>query len=248
VQLLLPLDSQIFAGWDKQTVASVGVILSLLIAFRNKATYDRWWEGRNLWGKLVNDSRNLMLKAKESVPLNEGEASELGDIITGFAHALRLHLRGSGRLQDIPRYQAELEQPSHLPMWFAARVFSLIDSWRMQNRIDGFTMLKLDPHAAALMDVCGACERIRTTPLPPTLTGLLRLGIILYLAFSPLVAMRRFAWFGIPVALLGAYVPLVFEMASEVMENPFGTEPDDLDLERYVNVISESMTQIRKSV
>ena len=71
VQLLVPLTSLPFDNWDKEAVGSVGVILSLLFAFRNKVTFDRWWEGRILWGKLVNDSRNLVLKAKAAVPLNK---------------------------------------------------------------------------------------------------------------------------------------------------------------------------------
>lgn len=247
VQLLVPLTALSFDIWDREALGSVGLILSLLIAFRNKVTFDRWWEGRIIWGKLVNDSRNLVLKAKAAVPLNEVEASELADLVGGFAHALLRHLRGSGRLQDNPRYQAEVEQPAHVPMWFAARVFSLIDGWRRQNRIDGFTLLYLEPHATALMDASGACERIRNTPLPPTLTGVLRLGIVLYLAYSPLVATKTMGWSALPAVLLAGYILLVFEMASEIMENPFGTEADDLDLERYVEVIKDSVTEIAQS-
>jgi ion channel-forming bestrophin family protein len=247
VEVLEPLTALPFDNWDKEAVGIVGVILSLLIAFRNKVTFDRWWEGRILWGKLINDSRNLVLKAKAAVPLNEVEASELADLVGGFAHALLRHLRGSGRLQDNPKYQAEVEQPAHVPMWFAARVFSLIDGWRRQNRIDGFTLLYLEPHASALMDVSGACERIRNTPLPPTLRGILRLGIALYLAYSPLVAVKTMGGFAIPAVLLAGYILLVFEMASEIMENPFGTEADDLDLERYVKVINDSVMEIAQS-
>ena len=40
------------------------VLLGVLLAFRNKEGYDRWWEARKLWGQLINDSRNLALKAK----------------------------------------------------------------------------------------------------------------------------------------------------------------------------------------
>src|SRR3954466_5692414 len=87
VQLLVPLTSLTFdRWWNKEAVASVGVILSLLIAFRNKVTFDRWWEGRILWGNLVNNSRNLVLKAKVVVPLSDAEASELADLVGGFAH------------------------------------------------------------------------------------------------------------------------------------------------------------------
>lgn len=40
----------------------LGFVLSLLLAYRTNTVYDRWWEGRKLWGGLVNTSRNLALK------------------------------------------------------------------------------------------------------------------------------------------------------------------------------------------
>src|SRR5262249_52366001 len=44
------------------------VILSLLMGFRNRVAYDRWWEARGLWGQLTNDSRNLAGKLAAFLP------------------------------------------------------------------------------------------------------------------------------------------------------------------------------------
>ena len=33
----------------------LGFVLSLLVVFRTNTAYDRWWEGRKLWGALVNN-------------------------------------------------------------------------------------------------------------------------------------------------------------------------------------------------
>src|SRR6185436_16504053 len=37
----------------------IGAVLGLLLVFRTNASYDRFWDGRKLWGGIVNDSRNL---------------------------------------------------------------------------------------------------------------------------------------------------------------------------------------------
>jgi putative membrane protein len=37
----------------------VGVALGLLLVFRTNASYDRFWEGRKMWGGIVNETRNL---------------------------------------------------------------------------------------------------------------------------------------------------------------------------------------------
>ena len=59
-----------FFQLDKESVAKnitvvhslLGFVLSLLLVFRTNTAYDRWWEGRRLWGSLVNSSRNLSIK------------------------------------------------------------------------------------------------------------------------------------------------------------------------------------------
>ncbi len=37
----------------------VGVALGMLLVFRTNSSYNRFWEGRQLWGGLVNETRNL---------------------------------------------------------------------------------------------------------------------------------------------------------------------------------------------
>ncbi len=44
------------------THSMLGFVISLLLVFRTNTAYDRWWEGRKLWGALVNNSRNLAMK------------------------------------------------------------------------------------------------------------------------------------------------------------------------------------------
>ena len=37
----------------------IGIALGIFLGFRNNAAYDRYWEGRKLWGSLVNTSRSF---------------------------------------------------------------------------------------------------------------------------------------------------------------------------------------------
>lgn len=45
----------------------VGFVLSMLLVFRTNTAYERWWEGRRVWGNIVNNSRNLALKLSAAV-------------------------------------------------------------------------------------------------------------------------------------------------------------------------------------
>jgi putative membrane protein len=60
------------------------IILSLLMSFRNRSAYERWWEGRKLWGQLVNDSRNLAIKLKAYVPRDVLEQSGIKNLLVAF--------------------------------------------------------------------------------------------------------------------------------------------------------------------
>ncbi len=40
----------------------LGFALSMLLVFRTNTAYDRWWEGRRVWGTMVNHSRSLAIK------------------------------------------------------------------------------------------------------------------------------------------------------------------------------------------
>ena len=37
----------------------IGVALAVFLGFRNNASYDRYWEGRKLWGMILSESRTL---------------------------------------------------------------------------------------------------------------------------------------------------------------------------------------------
>jgi putative membrane protein len=242
--LILPGQFTPLFSWRDEATAALSIIIGVLVAFHNRASHDRWWEGRKLWGQLVNDSRNLALKARRLVALDGPEAGEFTRLLSGFAHALRLHLRTGVRLQNVPGFETEPDQPQHVPSWLAGMLFERLAEWRQQSRIDGFTFLSLDQHARALMDVCGACERIRNTPLPPSQTALLRVYLVIYFALTPILMVRTLGPLGIIVFLFGAYLLLAFEFSCRAMEEPFGTDPDDLDLDRYCKTIEESARNI----
>ena len=39
--------------------STIGVAFGLLLVFRTNTSYDRFWEGRRLWGTIIEESRNL---------------------------------------------------------------------------------------------------------------------------------------------------------------------------------------------
>src|SRR5262249_24895037 len=78
--------------WGSAATLINTLILGLLMSFRNRVAYDRWWEARGLWGQLTNDSRNLAAKAAAFLPADVLAESRMAQTLAGFAEALKHHL------------------------------------------------------------------------------------------------------------------------------------------------------------
>jgi ion channel-forming bestrophin family protein len=221
-----------------------GLILGLLLGFFNRTAFDRWWEGRRLWGQLVNESRNLAWKVKAYVVHEAVVQARLPVALIGFAEALKRHLRGRVRLQEIPGFEKDAATAAHVPSYLAGLILSTVATWYRAGVIDMTVVLVLDVHTRALLDVCGACERVRNTPISPGYKTLLWIVISLNVLFAPWYTLAEVGFWGIPPILLGFYLLLGIVQIDGILEEPFGTEADDLDLDRYCQVIQESVTDI----
>jgi putative membrane protein len=218
------------------------VLLGLLMGYRNRAAYQRWWEARGLWGRLVNDSRNLAAKCSAFVPADVLARSGVAEILVGFPEALNHHLRNEPfRLRDLPGFEHEEADPPHVPLFLARRLFAVIADWKRAGHIDQAVLWILDAHALGLLDVCGACEKIRNTPLSPSYKGLLRMGLALNVLAAPWLLVPEGGFRSMPLVLLACFFLFGVEVIDSIVEEPFGRERDDLDLDRYCRTIRDGV-------
>ncbi|KYZ84426.1 hypothetical protein A3Q32_08845 [Alcanivorax sp. KX64203] len=97
------------------SVTLLGIVLSILLSFRNNAAYDRWWEARKQWGQMVYEIRSLarasgtLLSNKElgneKLGNDEPRRRELLELVLAYAHALRGQLRGEDVREDLLKVQ-----------------------------------------------------------------------------------------------------------------------------------------------
>jgi ion channel-forming bestrophin family protein len=220
------------------------IILGLLLSFRNRIAFDRWWEARQLWGQLINETRNLAWKISAVLPEETIRQQRLPSVLHGFAVALMRHLRGQTTLQEIPGFEYDSAHPVHVPSHLAGRLLTGISTWQRDGLIDGMTALRLDVHAKAFLDVCGSCERIRHAPISRSYVFLLRLGIAINLLIAPWISAQSIGLWGLPAVLLISFFLLSVESVDSEIEEPFGTGIDDLKLERYCETVRQSVEEI----
>lgn len=223
------------------------LILGVLLVFRTNSAYDRWWEGRRLWGQLVNDSRNLALKVKAYIPssvVSDREKAEFGELIISFAYALKHHLRGTNPSQPLPGLRDVPEGMVHGPVYLAGAIYEKVKGWQSRG-LDELFLLQLDLHLKAFMDICGSCERIRNSPLALSYRAFMRQGIALNLLFLPWYIEPQFEyWTSLPIILIGSYFLIGLELIAEDIEEPFGFDGDDLPLDSICESIKKTITEI----
>lgn len=222
------------------------VVLGLLLVFRTNSAYERWWEGRKLWGQLTNDSRNLSMKVSTMVGISEVEKRQFGELVISFAYALKHHLRETAPNEPLPGLSnLTVADAEHLPLTIANRIYQTVSSWQSKGLIDGLTFIVLDQHTRALMDICGSCERIKGSPIAISYRAFMRQGIALNLLTWPWYLTQEFpVWFSLPPLLVGAYFLIGIELIAEDVEDPFGHDGDDLPLDNICNGIKTTVSKI----
>lgn len=220
----------------------MGLVLGMLLVFRTNTAYDRWWEARKLWGQLVNDIRNLSIKVRLFVNVEQKEIAQFGWLLVTFSHALRDHLRDAAAVENYAVFEGA-HGPKHVPSYVARLIFEKVRLWKHQGHIDGFEALMLDEHAKVLMDVCGGCERLRRTPITRSYLVFLRQCIGAYLLTLPFGLIRDFGHWSVLAAGAVAYFMIGIESIAEDIEEPFGFDANDLRLDDICQTIEASVTE-----
>jgi putative membrane protein len=129
-------------------------------------------------------------------------------------------------------------------VFLVSRIYSALNVWKKNGIIDGSDLIVLDEDLRKLLEIVGACERIRNTRLARSYRSFARQCVFLYLATLPWGIVDDFAWWTIPLTAILSYFMLGLETVAEHTEEPFGLDEDDLDLEGMCRTIEASVTEI----
>ncbi|UFH56382.1 bestrophin family protein [Spirosoma sp. KNUC1025] len=223
-------------------------VISMLLVFRTNTAYDRWWEGRKLWGSLVNNTRNMALKLDQLLGPAQTDARQyFRAMIPNFAYALKNHLRQQPiepEFTEAPSFSIEsLHLNEHVPQQIALAIFGKIVDLQRRKILLPEHLVILNPEIQSLMDVCGACERIKNTPIPFSYSSFIKKFIFIYCLTLPLGYVSNLHYLVVPLVVFVFYVLASLEIIAEEIENPFGTDDNDLPLDTICKGIHKTVTQ-----
>lgn len=226
----------------------LGFVLSLLLVFRTNTAYDRWWEGRKLWGSLVNNSRNLAIKLSALLPKEDEEnRSFFRRIIPFYAVALKDHLRSEATrlaLDEQEHAELELDGNKHVPNQVAMQLMQRIFKMHREQKISGDELIVLNGELQSFTDICGACERIKNTPIPFSYSVFVKKFIFFYVMTLPFGYVFNLGYYVIPVVAFVFYVLASLELIAEEIEEPFGGDSNDLPTDKIAENIKKHVSEI----
>jgi putative membrane protein len=229
-------------------------VISMLLVFRTNTAYDRWWEGRKLWGQLVNTSRNLAIKLSGILDAKDEENRRFfSRAIPVYAFSLKDHLQSritEYSLQDDDLIEDKgLPKPEidkHIPNQIAKHLFGKVNTLYKNGEITGDQLIVLNGEISALTDICGGCERIKNTPIPYSYSSFIKKFIMLYSLTLPIGYAYMLGYYAAPIVAFVFYVLASLELIAEEIEEPFGLDENDLPMEKMSENIQRHVGEILK--
>jgi putative membrane protein len=220
----------------------LGFVISLLLVFRTNTAYDRWWEGRKIWGSLVNNSRNLALKLS-AILTEESDRAFFRKIIPSYASILNKHLKDEETSRQLFE-DIVIEHHKHRPNQVAKILFHKINELYNSKKITGDQLIILNHEIQSLTDICGACERIKNTPIPYSYSSFLKKFIFFYVMTLPFGYVFNLGYYVIPVVIFIFYVLASLELIAEEIEDPFGHDANDLPTKKIAENIKRHVEEL----
>ena len=229
------------------------IVLGVLLVFRTNTAYERFWEGRRLWGSLVNAIRNLArmiwVSVIEKSPKDREEKAIILHLLVVFAIATKLHLRGDPINSEvknlIPEYWYQrLRQVHNPPLQVALLIGEYLQEQFERDCINSYQLTAMLKLLDAMVDVLGGCERILKTPIPVAYSIHLKQLLLIYCLTLPFQLVTELAWWTAPIVSVISFTVFGIEQIGIEIENPFEFDANDLPLESICQTIRVNIEEL----
>lgn len=256
------------AGWTwlklpATPLAVVGGAIGIFVGFRTNSAYDRWWEGRKLWGRMINTSRHIGTQIVTYIPQDNPAHVAMVHRHIAYVHSLRSLLRANKprptSAQGTPnhplddpqvlKYLTEKEKEhlatqSNITHALLHVQLEQVHALFKAGVIDGLQLQGFDESIRHLLDIQGGCERINKTPMP---RGYAFISVQLIMAFSllfPAVVVAELGWITVPINVLVCLAFALINETGRVLEDPFTEFWNGLPLSAISRTIERNLLHV----
>ncbi len=232
----------------------VGVALGLMLVFRTNSSYDRYWEGRKLWGNITNSSTQVAIGVVSIIPTKNEESlvlkKKLMNLTIAFPYLVKEKLRDSNDISEVKNILdiddlAVIQNSNNKPVACMTLIWKYFYKCKEIGILSESLMRIFDGKLTDLINNLGNCERIKSTPVPIAYVLHLKRFLYLFCLTVPLAFVDAFGWWSILVAALVSYSFIGIEEIGVEIEDPFGKDANDLPLDETAKSIQETLKELQ---
>jgi putative membrane protein len=112
------------------------------------------------------------------------------------------------------------------------------------KKISGEQLITINDELVAFTDICGACERIKNTPIPYSYSAFIKKFIFFYTMTLPFGYSVSLGYLVAPVVVFIFYVLASLELIAEEIEDPFGNDENDLPTKKISENIKKHVEEL----
>ena len=248
VILMLPWYASLGIKLTVAPFSILGVAIDIFLGFRNNACYARYVEARLLWGQLMIAARSLLREVKNTLP-DDSAIGEFVRLQIAFAHCLRMTLRRQPVEATLSRYLTPADLATVVQSSSPAnRILLLMGNWlavrRREGQLSDILFHSLNNRLNDMSVVLAGCERIANTPVPFAYTLILHRTVYLFCILLPFALVVDLHYMTPFISVLVSYTFIALDALAEELEDPFGTENNDLPLDAICNAMEIDLLQM----
>lgn len=240
-------------SWPVLSSIVPSLVLGLLLVFRTNTAYDRFWEGRKLWGQMVNTARNLARQIWVTVAVR-GERDRATKqqalyLLVAFAFATKQRLRNQPLNHELRKFVTpdqydHLQQMNNPPLQIAFWLSDYLQMQTHQNGLNPYQLQSMIDLLNSMVNALGGCERILRTPLPLAYSIHLKQLLMIYCLALPFQVVREIGWWTAPIVGLVSFTVFGIEEIGLEIENPFDCDPNDLPLDELCRTMQNNIEDL----
>jgi putative membrane protein len=227
----------------------LGIALAIFLSFRNSVSYDRFWEGRRIWGSMLNDTRSL---ARQYMSVTYADAQSQRHFVytlIAFVYAVKAQLRDTALTQEHlallrPQLLPAVNKARFKPVLILSDAATQLGELHKANKLHPVLFTVLDRHLSLLNEDLGGCERLASTPVPFGYSLILHRTVYIYSFLLPFGLVDTVGMMTPLVVAFISYTFLAIDALAEELQEPFGLEPNDLPLDAMAATIEATLREM----
>lgn len=256
IVLLAQQNIKLFVPLKDNLIPSI--VLGLLLVFRTNTAYDRYWEGRKALGTIMvsirNLSRQIWVHTTEKEPLDREKKRIVLSLLAAIPYVTKHHLRSEPMGAEVQKLLSEArwqqiqqsQQTSNVPLEVIFWISDYLETEYRSGHLNVNQLVAMTGMLDAIVGAVGSCERILKTPIPLAYAIHLKQLLLIYCLFLPFQTVKDLGWMAVPVVTIVSFTLLGIEEIGVEIENPFGTDSNDLPLDGICETIRGNVEDLMR--